>query len=71
MSAHSLPQHICPYCLKRFETRQAVQAHQKAKRHTVAERQEGGNYERRMRAYDHLRRKQQREEAITIAKSTE
>jgi len=25
---------ICPHCLKRFETRQGVKAHQKAKRHT-------------------------------------
>jgi hypothetical protein len=26
---------ICPHCLKRFDTRQGVKAHMKAKRHTT------------------------------------
>lgn len=35
VSAHDEDkQLICPHCLKRFETRQAVKTHQKAKRHT-------------------------------------
>ena len=58
MGVHGLPAHVCPYCLKRFDTRQGVKAHQKSKRHTVADRQEGGNVEKKFRYYDHVRRAQ-------------
>jgi hypothetical protein len=41
MSAHDLPKNICPYCLKSFDTRQGVQAHQKAKGHRVIDKEDG------------------------------
>lgn len=58
MSAHDRPRHVCPYCLKWFETKDGVKAHQKIKRHRVEDRAEGGNFERAMRRYDHDRRAQ-------------
>lgn len=36
MSAHDEDHRlICPVCLKKFESRQGVKAHQKVKRHTL------------------------------------
>jgi hypothetical protein len=58
VSAHDRPRHVCAYCERWFDSPAALKEHQKAKRHTVSERQEGGNYERKMRAYDHDRRAQ-------------
>lgn len=61
MSAHDRPRHVCPYCLKWFETAQGVKAHQKATRHRVEDRREGAEQERALRRYDHDRRKQIRD----------
>lgn len=58
MSAHDTPRHVCPYCLKWFETSQGVKAHQKIKRHRVEDRRDGADQERALRSYDHARRRQ-------------
>lgn len=60
---HDAPAHVCPYCLKRFETRQGVRAHQKSKNHTVERRSEGADERRALRRYDHDRRAQLKKEA--------
>lgn len=62
MSVHGELKHICPYCLAKFETHQGVKAHQKSKNHTTERRSEGADDRRKMRAYDHDRRKQLKSE---------
>lgn len=54
MSVHGLPKHICPYCLKQFETKQGVKAHQKATRHTVEHMSDGAAERRAERHQQHL-----------------
>jgi hypothetical protein len=41
MSVHGQPKNICPYCLRAFNTRQGVRAHQKAKGHRVSDMEDG------------------------------
>lgn len=41
MSVHGEKRNICPYCLAKFESRQGVKAHQKAKRHRVQDMEDG------------------------------
>ncbi len=63
MTVHGLPRHICPYCLKRFDTKQGVKAHQKAKRHRVEDQRDGAGEDKALRRYDHDRRAQIKAEA--------
>jgi len=67
MGVHGLPRHICPYCLKRFETRQGVKAHQKSTRHRVSDQREGAEQERALRHHDHERRDQIKRERMAAA----
>lgn len=58
MSAHDRPRHVCPYCLKWFETKQGVKAHQKSTRHTTMRQEDGAAEAQALRHYDHVRRAQ-------------
>lgn len=58
MSVHGQPRNICPYCQKRFDTREGLEAHQSRKKHRVSDRHEGAPMEKEMRRYDADRRRQ-------------
>lgn len=52
-SAHDIPRHICPYCLKPFDNANALKTHQKRKKHTADKRGEYGKLASDMRRYHH------------------
>lgn len=64
MGAHTLQPYICPYCLKRFDTKKAVKAHQKSTRHTTMHKEDGAEQTRALRHHDHERRAELKAERL-------